>query len=64
MRRSNEVYGFITDVAEIAQEGWYGDPAWATRERAATFPGLVVDEIVARLEEIGALKDVEHGGGE
>jgi creatinine amidohydrolase len=56
MRRSHEVYGFITDVTEIAREGWYGDPAWATAERAATFPGIVVDEIAARLESIGAWK--------
>ncbi|HZB79031.1 MAG TPA: hypothetical protein VE522_04220, partial [Actinomycetota bacterium] len=55
----NEVYGFITDVAEIAEEGWYGDPSWATPERAATFPTRIVDEIAARLEEIGALGDVE-----
>jgi creatinine amidohydrolase len=56
MRRSQEVYGFITDVTEIAQEGWYGDPRWATPQRAATFPGAVVAEIVARLEAIGALE--------
>jgi creatinine amidohydrolase len=55
MRRSSEVYGFITDVAEIASEGWYGDPRWATSERAATFPEAVVEEIAARLEAIGAL---------
>jgi creatinine amidohydrolase len=56
MRRSHEVYGFITDVTEIARDGWYGDPAWATPERAATFPGVVVDEIVARLDAIGATR--------
>ena len=55
MRRSHEVYGFVTDVKEIAAEGWYGDPDWATAERAATFPGAVTDQIVARLEAIGAL---------
>ncbi len=56
MRRSNEVYGFVTDVTEIADEGWYGDPAWATEERAATFPAVVVDEIIERLKVIGALE--------
>jgi creatinine amidohydrolase len=56
MRRSREVYGFVTDVGEIATEGWYGDPGWATLERAATFPGLVVDEIVSRLEALRALE--------
>ena len=71
MRRSHEVYGFVTDVTEIAPNGWYGDPAWATPERAATFPGAVTDQIVARLETIGALRvgggsvlNREHEGGE
>lgn len=56
MRRSHEVYGFVTDVTEIATDGWYGDPAWATPERAATFPARVVDEIVTRLTAIGAIE--------
>jgi creatinine amidohydrolase len=59
MRRSREVYGFVTDVTEIADEGWYGDPTWATLERAATFPGAVVGAIVERLVSIGALKGLE-----
>ncbi len=37
MRRSREVYGYITDVSELASDGWYGDPAWATPELAAGF---------------------------
>ncbi|MGH2735726.1 MAG: creatininase family protein [Actinomycetota bacterium] len=56
MRRSHEVYGFVTDVTEIATEGWYGDPGWATPERAASFPKLVVEEIAARLTSIAALE--------
>ena len=56
MRRSHEVYGFVTDVTEIAADGWYGDPTWATPERASTFPGAVTDELVAKLEAIGALR--------
>jgi creatinine amidohydrolase len=59
MRRSRDVYGFITDVTEIAEEGWYGDPTWATPERAATFPRAVVAAIVERLIAIGALKGLE-----
>lgn len=58
MRRSHEVYGFVTDMTEIAPDGWYGDPSWATPERAASFPDVVTDEIVARLESIGALRGV------
>jgi creatinine amidohydrolase len=57
-RRSNEVYGFVTDITEVADEGWYGDPGWATPERVETFPRVVVDEIVTRLESIGALKEL------
>ena len=30
MRRSHEVYGYVTDVTELAVDGWYGNPAWAT----------------------------------
>jgi creatinine amidohydrolase len=55
LRRSAEVYGFVTDVSEISEKGWYGDPTWATTERAASFPAAVVDEIVVRLRAVGAL---------
>jgi creatinine amidohydrolase len=56
MRRSSEVYGFVTDVTEIAPEGWYGDPGWATPELAATFPAAVAEEIVGRLGEMRAIE--------
>ncbi|GIU91713.1 MAG: creatininase [Acidimicrobiia bacterium] len=56
MRRGRTVYGYITDVTEIDREGWYGDPAWATRERAEAFPHRVADEIVRAFEEIRKLR--------
>jgi creatinine amidohydrolase/Fe(II)-dependent formamide hydrolase-like protein len=52
MRRSKEVYGYITDVTEIADDGWYGNPAWADTERAAGFAGTVADEIAATVQSI------------
>jgi creatinine amidohydrolase len=52
MRRSREVYGYITDVTEIADDGWYGNPAWADEERAAGFAKSVADEIAATVESI------------
>lgn len=52
MRRSREVYGYITDVTEIADDGWYGNPAWADEERAAEFAKTVADEIAASVESI------------
>ena len=55
MRRGREVYGFVTDVSEIAEEGWYGDPHWATAERAAGFAVDVAFAIAERLRSIGAL---------
>jgi creatinine amidohydrolase len=67
MRRSHEVYGFVTDVTEIAEEGWYGEPGWATPERAATFADRVADEIAERLHSIGALEGgdpIVRSGGE
>lgn len=52
MRRSNEIYGFVTDFRELAKDGWYGDPLWATSERAASFAETVVDEIMVRLADV------------
>jgi len=56
MRRSREVYGFITDVTEIDLEGWYGNPQWATEERAAGFVKTVTDAIMERLAGIIELR--------
>ncbi|MDQ3660865.1 MAG: creatininase family protein [Actinomycetota bacterium] len=55
MRRGRDVYGFVTDVTEIAEEGWYGDPQWATEEHAASFAAEVAAAIAERLRSIGAL---------
>ncbi|HJR88051.1 MAG TPA: creatininase family protein [Acidimicrobiia bacterium] len=52
MRRSREVYGYITDVTEIADEGWYGNPAWAGEARAAEFAKAVAEEIALTVESI------------
>jgi creatinine amidohydrolase len=61
MRRSHEVYGFVTDVSEIAVDGWYGDPWWATPERAATFAQTVADAVTERLDEVLALREDADG---
>lgn len=60
MRRSKEVYGFVTDVTELAEEGWYGDPGWATAARAEGFAEKVAAEVVRRVERVLAAR----GGGE
>jgi creatinine amidohydrolase len=52
MRRSREVYGYITDVTEIADAGWYGNPDWADEERAATFAKTVAVEIADTVASI------------
>ncbi len=52
MRRSREVYGYITDVTEIDPDGWYGEPAWATADLAADFASTVAGEIVNRVNDI------------
>ena len=52
MRRSREVYGYITDVTEIADDGWYGNPAWADEERATGFATSVADEIASKVGSI------------
>lgn len=56
MRRSREVYGFVTDVTEIANEGWYGDPWWANDERAATFVERVAADVV---QQVSAIRELE-----
>jgi creatinine amidohydrolase len=59
MRRDREVHGYITDVTEIDDDGWYGNPRWATAEAAVGFAGRMADEIVPAVERIFALR----GGG-
>jgi creatinine amidohydrolase len=52
MRRSSEVYGFVTDVSELADDGWYGNPHWATADRVDTFVRVVADEVVERVRSV------------
>lgn len=52
MRRSREVYGYITDITEIADEGWYGNPAWAEQARASEFAKSIAEEIAVTVEAI------------
>jgi creatinine amidohydrolase len=52
MRRSREIYGYITDVTEIADDGWYGNPGWADEDRAAAFAATVADEIATTVQSI------------
>ncbi|MGH8871359.1 MAG: creatininase family protein [Acidimicrobiia bacterium] len=56
MRRSREVYGYITDVTEIADDGWYGNPAWATETEAGEFADTVAAEIESALTSIMAIR--------
>ncbi|HEX6446785.1 MAG TPA: creatininase family protein [Streptosporangiales bacterium] len=60
MRRSNEVYGFVTDVTELAGDGWYGDPGWATAARADGFAEKVAAEVVRQVERV--LATLRRGG--
>jgi creatinine amidohydrolase len=56
MRRSSEVYGFITDVTQLADDGWFGNPPWADADRAARF----ADEVaVACLERVDWILDLQ-----
>ncbi len=56
MRRSREVYGYITDVTEIADDGWYGNPAWADEVLAGQFAATIADEIAGTVESILAMR--------
>jgi creatinine amidohydrolase len=52
MRRSPEVYGFITDVTELADDGWYGNPRWASMERAKDFTDVVASGVLAGVDVV------------
>lgn len=56
MRRSREVYGYVTDVTEIADDGWYGNPGWANQEEANTFAEVVAEEIESAVDSILAIR--------
>ena len=50
MRRGHEVYGFVTNIREVTEHGWYGDPSWATEELAETFEESIAGDIAAQLD--------------
>ncbi|MDH3250403.1 MAG: creatininase family protein, partial [Acidimicrobiia bacterium] len=56
MRRDPETHGYITDVTEIDDDGWYGNPSWATPELAEAFATTTAMEITKRVESILALR--------
>jgi creatinine amidohydrolase len=60
MRRSHEVYGFITDVTELCDDGWFGNPQWATPERAVTFTKVVADGVLELLDGVIKARDIRH----
>lgn len=61
MRRSDETYGFITDVTALAVEGWYGNPGWATQDRAKTFARDVAEATLVRVQMILDLQKRHQG---
>ncbi|MBS3941795.1 MAG: creatininase family protein [Actinobacteria bacterium] len=56
MRRSHEIYGFVTDVTALADDGWYGEPSWASADRAETFAD---DVAAATLERVQMILDLQ-----
>ena len=52
MRRDAETHGYITDVTEIDDDGWYGNPTWATQELADGFASTVAGDIAKRVKGI------------
>ena len=60
MRRSPEVYGFITDVSELAVDGWYGNPHWATQARADEFSDVVAQGVLELLEGVMRARDIRR----
>jgi len=60
MRRSHEVYGFITDVSELADDGWYGNPGWATPQLAEQFTETVSSAVLEALASAMRARDIRR----
>jgi creatinine amidohydrolase len=60
MRRSHEVYGFITDVSELADDGWYGNPGWATPQLAEQFTETVSGAVLEALASAMRARDIRR----
>lgn len=60
MRRSPEVYGFITDVSELADDGWYGNPRWASADLTATFARDVAVQVLAGVRQVLAAHETRR----
>lgn len=58
MRRSHEVYGFVTNVTELAHDGWYGNPWWATPVEAETFTKRTADEVILLVQAARKAREV------
>ena len=56
MRRSRETYGFVTNIAEFGDDGWYGDPEWATRQAAGDFAPRVGAEVARQVKRVLAVR--------
>jgi creatinine amidohydrolase len=63
MRRSHEVYGFITDVTELCHDGWFGNPTWATTDRAEKFAAVVADGVLEQLAVVMRARDIRRQQG-
>ena len=50
MRRSKEVYGFVTNVVELANDGWYGNPHWAKLDDVSTFSEKISSEVITLVQ--------------
>jgi creatinine amidohydrolase/Fe(II)-dependent formamide hydrolase-like protein len=60
MRRSHEVYGFITDVSELCDDGWFGNPGWASADRAAKFTTVVADGVLELIDTVLKARDIRR----
>ena len=58
MRRSREIYGFVTNVTELAHDGWYGNPWWATQEVAESFTERTAAEIVLLVQAARKAREI------
>ena len=62
MRRSHEVYGFITDVSELARRRLVRQPDLGDRRTAPkSFAETVADGVLELVERVFRARDIRHG---
>lgn len=60
IRRGHDVYGFVTNISEVADAGWFGNPTWADSDVEATFVSTVANEVVKKVADVLSVRSAKN----